>query len=461
MTATNKQEVYMNKRQEKPPTVSLSDRWTKVCILLLLSTIMATSLRAQTDDNILGQIPKDKNSELRTGTWSLYAQGGLSWATDVWYHNLNAQRSYFLSPVLGGGVDYTIRPWVRVGAEYLWSNYRREQNYSSIDASKMPVQTYGNYQMNYHNAKIGAQFNLMEFWPDRQAQWLNIWGGTGFGYSFAKGNEYGAYFSNTLTQNGITTPLVDGNVISNGSEITITGNVKTTNRQEKYNSPFIPVSLHIEADLNRRLTVGLKGEMDWIFRREGVAPENLLFAMVSIRYNLVPSSARVQRSYYEGVVQKLNARERELKKELEAAKASAEREALARQQVEERNENLRQNLADCEHSKERAENVNLTSSHFVQFDHNSSYFSSSERDRLKEFARSVLGKKLSIVAEASTPGTEEYNQQLSQRRLERVVKALIEEGFAEENLYPQSAIGEQNGKPSAEGRRVTITVNLQ
>ena len=97
-------------------------------------------------------------------------------------------------------------------------------------------------------------------------------------------------------------------------------------------------------------------------------------------------------------------------------------------------------------------------SHFVQFDHNSSYFSSSERDRLKEFARSVQGKKLSLLAEASTPGTDEYNQQISERRLERVVQALIDEGFPKENLDPQIAVGEQNGKPSAEGRRVTITV---
>jgi len=38
---------------------------------------------------------------------------------------------------------------------------------------------------------------------------------------------------------------------------------------------------------------------------------------------------------------------------------------------------------------------------------NSSYFSSSEKDRLKEFARSVMGKKLSLLAEASLPLKEE------------------------------------------------------
>lgn len=97
-------------------------------------------------------------------------------------------------------------------------------------------------------------------------------------------------------------------------------------------------------------------------------------------------------------------------------------------------------------------------SHFVQFDHNSSFISRAEADRLKAFAQSVRGKKLSLLAEASTPGSDDYNVQLSERRLRRVVEALVKEGFSPEDLHPTTAIGEQNGKPSAEGRRVTITV---
>ena len=97
-------------------------------------------------------------------------------------------------------------------------------------------------------------------------------------------------------------------------------------------------------------------------------------------------------------------------------------------------------------------------SHYVQFSHNSSYFSREEGDRLKAFARSVRGKKLILVAEASTPGRADYNQTLSERRLAHVVEVLVAEGFAREDLHPQTAIGEQRGKPAAEGRRVTITV---
>ena len=77
----------------------------------------------------------------------LTLQGGLSWATGVWYENVNAKKSYGMAPAVGGGVDYTIRPWVRVGAEYMWSRYRREQRLSSLDAAQMPIKAYGNYLM--------------------------------------------------------------------------------------------------------------------------------------------------------------------------------------------------------------------------------------------------------------------------------------------------------------------------
>ena len=114
--------------------------------------------------------PRDLNSELRHRTWSFYTQGGLSWATGVWYRNIDAKRSYRQSAAAGGGVDFTIRPWVRVGAEYIWSRYRREQRLSALDAETMPVKAYGNYMMNLHNAKLGVGLNLMEIWPERRAQ---------------------------------------------------------------------------------------------------------------------------------------------------------------------------------------------------------------------------------------------------------------------------------------------------
>ena len=447
----------MNKRRTKPLIPPLSGRWTRVGLTALLTAVVAVGAQAQTNGDGAAQPPRDRNSELRTRTWSVYAQGGLSWASDVWYQNLDAKRSYKQSPAVGGGIDFTIRPWVRVGAEYLWSRYRREQRFSTLDTKTMPVKVYGNYLMNYHNAKLGVGFNLMELWPRRRAQWLNIWVGTGVGYTFAKGNEYGIYISNTQTQGGQTTPIGDGTTIGNDSEITITGNVRTTNRHEKFNTLYVPSSLHIEADVSRRFTVGLKGEMDWLMNRKDIAPKNLIFALATVRYNFVPSRARVQRAYYEGELSALNNRMNALQRDVATEKARAEREAADRQRAEQQQAELQRRLTDCE-ERQAESPATVQPSHFVQFAHNSSYMSREEAEHLKAFAQSVRGSKLALVAEASTPGTDDYNVQLSERRLRRVVEALVKEGLAPEDLHPTTAIGEQNGKPSAEGRRVTITV---
>lgn len=406
--------------------------------------------------------PRDLNSELRHRTWSFYTQGGLSWATGVWYRNLDAKRSYRQSAAAGGGVDLTIRPWVRVGVEYIWSRYRREQRLSALDAETMPVKAYGNYMMNLHNAKLGVGLNLMEIWPERRAQWLNIWAGTGAGYTFGRGNEYGIHFSNTLTQGGQTTPLTGGASISNDDAITITGNVRTTNRHERFNTFYIPASLHVEADLCRRLTVGLKGEMDWLLNRGDIAPKGYAFALVTLRYNLVPSRARVQRAYYEGEISALGGRLDALRLEADRSRARADEAEEALRLAETQNADLQGLLSDCEECRARAEAEAVASaaptSHFVQFDHNSSHVGGAEAERLRAFARSVRGERLALVAEASTPGGEDYNVRLSERRLRRVVEILVGEGLSAGDLRPATAIGARNGKPSAEGRRVTITV---
>lgn len=445
---------------------------TQTCTTDRGGTLAQTQTQAQTcaagrggaQDLAAGEIvltpPRDLNSELRHRTWSFYTQGGLSWATGVWYRNIDAKRSYRQSAAAGGGVDLTIRPWVRVGAEYIWSRYRREQRLSALDAETMPVKAYSNYMMNLHNAKLGVGLNIMEIWPERRAQWLNIWAGTGAGYTFGRGNEYGIHFSNTLTQGGQTTPLTGGASISNDDAITITGNVRTTNRHERFNAFYIPASLHVEADLCRRLTVGLKGEMDWLLNRGDIAPKGYAFALVTLRYNLVPSRARVQRAYYEGEISALGGRLDALRLEADRSRARADEAEEALRLAETQNADLQGLLSDCEECRARAEAEASAAplSHYVQFDHNSTHVGGAEAERLRAFARSVRGERLSLVAEASTPGGEDYNVRLSERRLRRVVEILVGEGLPAGDLRPATAIGARNDKPSAEGRRVTITV---
>ena len=428
-------------------------RIASVCLVALFAVIFSATASAQTDGNGLPD-KSEYNKDVRTGTWSIYAQGGLSWATDVWYENVNAKKSYGMAPAVGGGVDYTIRPWVRVGAEYMWSRYRREQRLSSLDAAQMPIKAYGNYLMNYHNAKLGVGFNFMEFWPRRQAQWLNIWVGTGAGYMMAKGNEYGIYFNTTITENGTSKPATGDINIDNNSSVSIQGNVRTTNEHSSFNKLYIPLSLHMEFDVTRRLTIGVKGEMDFVMKREDIAPKNLLFGMATVRYNIVPSRAQKMQAYYDASIDDLNNRVNELQKQADAAHARAEKAETDLQRLAQENAGLQRQLRDCEQSKVVVEKPTYT----VQFDHNSSYFNKEQGEALKAFARQHQGKKLSLLAESSSPGSEEYNQALSERRLMRVIQALQAEGFTAEQLKPCVAIGAQRGIDSAEARRVTITV---
>ena len=397
--------------------------------------------------------PQEYNKDVRTGTWSIYAQGGLSWVNGLWYESVNAKKSYSLSPAVGGGIDYTIRPWVRVGAEYLWSRYRGEQQISSLNATSMPMKAYGNYLVNYHNAKLGLGLNFMELWPNRKAQWFNVWVGTGVGYMMAKGNEYTLSISNTITQDGVTSPITGNVTLDNSSSATVQGNVKSTNEHSSFNKLYIPLSLHMEFDVTRRLTLGVKGEMDFVMNRKDIAPKNLIFGLATARYNFVASRAQKLQAYYDGSIGDLNNRVNDLQKQARDANDRARQAEAEAQRLARENADLQRKLNDCE-QRQPVEKPTYS----VQFDHNSSYFSKEEGEALKAFAQQHAGKKLSLVAEASKPGDKGYNQALSERRLMRVIKALKEAGFAEEDLQQSIAIGAQRGIDSAEGRRVTITV---
>ena len=441
-------------RTKKLITLS-SGRWARIGFSVLLTSLFTVGAQAQTVGEGKADPLRNTNKELRTNTWSIYAQGGLSWANGVWYPNIDAKSSYKQSPAVGGGIDFTIRPWIRVGADYIWSRYRREQRFDKLDTDASPAKTYGNYVINTHNVKLGVQFNFMEFWPNRKPQWLNIWMGTGLGGTFARGNEYGIWVGNTVSENGNTKPFFGDINISNDATVTITGKVATVNRREKFDKLFIPATLHIEADVSRQFTLGLKGEMDWLLNRQEVAPKHLIYAMATVRYNFVQSRSHKLRNYYDGELAALNDRTNNLRQEADAEKARADRESALRQKAEQQNADLQRQLDDCQKSKKT---VVATQEHFVQFAHNSSYMSREEMDRLRSFARSVKGKKLTVVAEASTPGTSDYNQLLSERRMKRVVDVLVKEGFAPQDIQPQVAIGSKEGKKAAEGRRVTIKV---
>ena len=195
--------------------------------------------------------------------------------------------------------------------------------------------------------------------------------------------------------------------------------------------------------------------MDWLFNPKDVAPKNLIFALATVRYNFVTSKAQVLKTYYSGRIEELNGRINDLQQQVESEQARAAQAEADRARVQQEAADLQRQLDDCNASKKETEDK---IAHIVPFAHDRADISQVELNRLIAFARSVQGKKLSVVAEASTPGSSDYNQHLSARRLESVIKVLKTEGFSTKDLKPSVAIGEQNGIPNAKGRIVTITV---
>ena len=444
----------MQTRLLVPPLKPMLCKMASVCLIALFSCIFSVSANAQTDEDGL-PVKCGYNKDVRTGTWSIHAQGGLSWATGVWYENVNAKKSYGFSTAAGGGFDYTFRPWVRAGVEYLWGSYRREQRITEWDKSVMPIKAYGTYHVNAHNIKASAGFNVMEIWPNRDASWVNLWAGTGLGYMMANDYEYGCYFSTILTQNGVSKPVTGEIDVNNSSSISIQGNVRTENRITSFNSFYIPLSLHLEFDITRQFSAGVKGEANLMLGGRESAPKSMVYGMATLRYNFVQGKAKKMKHHFDNRYAALEAEFKEAlrKAEMEKAradKAEAEKELLAAENIQ-----LTKNLNACEESKSNM--VAVKPEYTVFFENNKSIVTNEYTEALKSFVQAHKGKKFSLLAEASVSGSKMLNQRLSERRLDKVIKALLEMGVSPEDIKPGIAIGSQRRIDSAQARRVTIT----
>ena len=69
----------------------LSGRMARVGLSVLLTATITVAAHAQTETDTAMQNRQDYNKELRTRTWSIYAESGVSWATGVEYSRLDAK----------------------------------------------------------------------------------------------------------------------------------------------------------------------------------------------------------------------------------------------------------------------------------------------------------------------------------------------------------------------------------
>lgn len=422
--------------------------------------------------NVNAQDNQPDYKALRTNTWSIYLQGGASWATGLKFKSVNPAAGTSVAPEVGLGVNYNLRPWIRLGLNYEFSKYRREQRLDNFEAVKplfdgsssgMTENTVNNggtayrklWNM-YHNIDLTADFNIMQLWPNRQCTRFNLYAGTGAGMMFAKGNTYAISMGYEQWED-------PNNAAGNSDNWTSHTWLKAENSRHSYNSFYVPLALSAEYDVMPQLTLGVKGQYKALFTSDDFAPSGLEAAAIVVRYNFVGTKQgiRSSRALYNEALENCNklraeaaqAREAEAKSRNTLIALNADNGALQQQLKE-----CSTALADCENRKAAVAVSGLT----VQFDNNSSTVSAADARRLELFADELKANEqvtVSLTGEASAEGDSAQNQVLSEKRLASVKEILRKNGIGDDRIHSSQAIGDTHKVYGPAHRRVEITVN--
>lgn len=441
----------------------------KILISALLLAFSVTTLSAVT--------PQQSDS-LHTKVWSVYAQGGVSMAKGLEIESINAPKGTDISTLYGLGVSYQFKPWVRMSLNYEYSKYTREQRYTSIQSFTTPQlsppnmvleemfggQTYYKVWTGYHNIDLTGDFNILELWKNRQNKWFNLYLSTGVGITLANGNGYDLAM-------GYEHWVDPNNVVSNSDypePLQLANNhefyswVTADNSRHSYKAAYIPVNLAAEFDVSPRVALGAKLMYKYVFSDEPFAPDHLMAAVATVRFNFVGAKHGYRsdkkrladlRDSYNNLMDDYRNAQREC-----AENAAAQADRIRR--LEDDNKLLRENLAECE-AREPVIVESKEEVRSVQFLINSAIISDIEETRLLDFIETMKEDEsitIQLVGEASVDGKADYNQKLSEARLAKVISIFEENGISRNRITSAEAIGADAGIDNAIARRVTITV---
>ncbi len=247
----------------------------------VLTLLVSTALQAQTT----------YNDTVRTNTWSVYVQGGISG-----FHggrsSLYDNSEVTIAPDLNVGVKYNIKPWVRVGANLGYTKLGAKTHdiltVETVDNNFMvggfpaTLTTTAHRLQNTNIADVfgfdlNADFNVMEFWPERGLQKLNVYAGLGLGclHGWNQGVQTWAYNENAVAKG-------DGyhNVYNHSY-------IKSTVTPSRYSGLYIPVSLSVDYDMLRNLSLGLVGRYKAVATKAEFSPAGIWSVGIAIRYNFV------------------------------------------------------------------------------------------------------------------------------------------------------------------------------
>lgn len=420
-------------------------------IILALSSCLFAGMGAQ----------ERGSSAYRTATWSLYAEGGATMAHGLGMSSVDAAPGMNIFPEIGAGVSFNIRPWIRLGVNYDFSKYAREQRFSEFQPLEIPAGegtlseqygglVYSKMWTHYHAADLTLEFNIMELWRNRQDRRLNLYAGAGFGWLFASGNTY---------------DISMGHERWSGSyKETINTWLDAVNSRHKYDVGYVPMLLSAEFDVSPVVTVGVQGNYKRLFSCDN-APKGIGTASVVLRLNILGS-----KSGYKSTGRKLRESELALaamtvasaaaKADCEAS-GKAKDEALASAMSE--NASLKEQVETLgkENAELKARRTNEALEKLtVQFANDSFKLSAAAKADLDAFAermKALNETELVVVGEASATGASGHNLRLSELRIETVLDYLRKQGVDCSRAFRQP-LGDSGKDASDAARRATILV---
>ena len=418
----------------------------------------------------------------RTCTWSLYGEAGATMSHGIGISNVNAAPWTSVSPEIGAGVSFNIRPWIRLGLNYDFSKYARELRFDKlqplgdfagdgtididgnlsgdvlpdIDGSvtgdrllleKTGGLAYTKMWTQYHATDLTLEFNVMEIWKNRTDKRFNLYAGAGFGWLFAKGNTYNIAMGNERWKE----------------------KYKETTRHN-YNTGYVPMLVSAEFDVSPIVTLGLQGNYKRLLKCDN-APKGIGTVSMVVRLNLLGGKS--------GYVSKAS----KLRESENALAAMRDMNEAVKEDCEDSVHSLKDDLADSENEVARLkseledlkkENEALKSqpeekpkmsrdtlaSICVMFDFDSSKLRQQAKTELDDFAKrikSTEGYELFVTGEASASGDSRYNLKLSELRIESVISHLSKKGIDCSRAYRQP-LGDTGKDSSKSAQRVTILI---
>ena len=416
-------------------------------ILGITVVLMATvTLQAQT-----------YNDSVRVRTWSVYMQGGISS-----YHGVrselfdNSKRT--MAPDLNLGVKYNIQPWVRLGVNAGYTMLKSSGNHSlsitttdhnfligdrtgTLELKSDRLQNLNNTYLAGEDANAG--FNILEIWPKRKAQWLSLYAGAGVGYMRGWNRN-----SQTWSYNERATAT--GDAYFNGYSHSY---LKSSEDKKHFNALYIPLSLSLEFDIQRQLTLGVIGQYKCIPTKSDFSPKGIYSAGVVIRYNFVKSKSKLQRKQIADLYSELDA------SQVDCASAKATLQRQSREEME----RLKK---EADELKRQIESINSTAagkgeetSAIIYFENDSWELSSKGGEQLQVLAEKLKThpeKKIMLISSANTVGHENRNKKLSSNRLNTVKQFLLSQGVSDTQFKTEVSLGDYGMTTSSDCRRVIV-----